>query len=91
MSERPKQSPRNSTLSTYKITVNGTLPEDWSDWFNGMLINVEHTKEITPQTILTCKIRDQAELNGILNWLHSMNLRLVKVVQCSDIDDRRNR
>ena len=89
MRERPTQSSGKSTLSTYKITINGNLPEDWADWFNGMLINVEHAKENTPQTILTCKIRDQAELNGILNWLHNMNLRLIKVIHCPEMDDRR--
>ena len=89
MNKTPHQQPEKSKLSTYKITVNGALPEDWADWFNGMLIDIEHPKGINPQTILTCKIRDQAELNGILNWLHSMNLRLVKVVQCSETDDRR--
>ena len=80
MGKIPKQSSEKSKLSTYTITVTGTLPENSADWFNGMLINLEHTKENSPKTILTCKIRDQAELNGILNWLHNMNLRLVKVV-----------
>jgi len=88
MNKKPHQQSETPKLSTYKITVNGTLPEDWADWFNGMLINVEYSKEITPQTILTCKIRDQAELNGILNWLHSMNLQLVKVDNCPEMDDR---
>ena len=89
MSKRPLESTEKSRPSTYTITVTGKLPENSADWFNGMLIKVEHDHEISLQTILTCRIRDQAELNGILNWLHSMNLRLIKVVQCLEKDHGR--
>jgi hypothetical protein len=61
--------------------VKGTLTEHWKDWFNGMLIDCEQDTNDQPQTTITCQIRDQAELNGILNWLHNSNLTLVKVIK----------
>jgi len=86
MREKPQHSTEKSKLSTYIITVEGMLPKNWADWFNGMLIDFEYTKTTEPQTILTCKTRDQSELNGILNWLHSMNLRLVEVIRSQGVE-----
>jgi len=71
----------------YKITVIGKLAENWADWFNGTTIVVEHQLKETPYTILTCQVRDQAELLGILNQLNSLNLPLVQVIF---VKDKRN-
>ena len=79
MKNKSQKEPEKSVVKAYKIVVKGILAENWADWFNGMLINFEHDLEENPQTVLTCKVRDQAELNGILNWLHNMNLSLIEV------------
>ncbi len=69
------------TVTLYKITVKGRLDEGWSDWFNGSNINVEHDSvDGQPQTVLTCRVRDQSELYGILTWLNGLNLTLINVV-----------
>jgi hypothetical protein len=73
--------PQQKSLSRYSITVKGTITDNWKDWFNGMLINYEQSSQDGPQTTITCRVRDQAELNGILNWLFSMSLTLVKVIK----------
>lgn len=67
--------------SRYSITVKGTITENWQDWFNGILIEYEQNLQNQPVTAITCQVRDQSELNGILNWLHSMSLILVKVLK----------
>ena len=63
----------------YQIIVIGKLDEHWADWFNGTNVLFEHNLEGKPHTTLTCKVRDQAELLGILNRLNSLNLPLLQV------------
>ena len=67
------------TDKVYQLTVQGALKEDWQDWFNGMLIATELNSKRNSITTLTCKVRDQAELIGIINWLHNMNLVIENV------------
>jgi hypothetical protein len=68
------------TKIVYKITVKGALDEHWSEWFNGSRIKIEQNyMDGKPQTVLTCRVRDQAELNGIINKLYSLNLLLLSV------------
>jgi len=67
------------SFSTYQITVKGAFTENWRDWFNGMLVGFERGNEDNPRTLITCQVRDQAELLGILNWLHSMNVKLLQL------------
>jgi hypothetical protein len=71
--------PGMSSRAIYQITVIGKLDEKWVDWFNGTLINFEQKTAEKPQTVLTCQVRDQAELIGILNRLNSLNLPLLNV------------
>ena len=76
-----KQSQKYATHSRrlYQIAVQGALKEDWRDWFNGMLIDTEGPNTEVAATTFICKVRDQAELIGIINWLHNMNLTIEKV------------
>ncbi len=69
----------NTSSPIFQITVRGTFSEDWKDWFNGMLIAAENFSQGYSTTTLTCKVRDQAELMGIINWLHNMNMVIEKV------------
>jgi len=69
----------------YQITMKGKLDEHWTDWFNGTKINLEHNLEGIPHTTLTCRVRDQSELLGILNRLNSLNLPLLQVIYVREI------
>jgi len=69
-----------SSPAIYRIIVKGKLDVYWADWFNGTNIRLEDDLEGKPQTTLTCQIRDQAELLGILNQLNSLNLPLLQVI-----------
>lgn len=71
----------------YQITVKGVLAEHWAGWFNGSAISVEPIPEEKTRTRLTFKVRDQAELLGILNRLNSLNLPLLSVILA--VDERR--
>lgn len=59
----------------YEIRVEGHLTGRWSDWFDGMAIR----QEVDGETTLSGPLCDQAELLGILNKLHALNLRILSV------------
>lgn len=69
-----------ASRATYQITTKGKLGANWADWFNGTTISVERSLAGIPHTILTCQVRDQAELLGILNRLYNLNLPLLQVI-----------
>jgi len=73
-----------TSQAVYQITVKGKLDECWSDWFNGTTLSIEFGLAGNPCTVMTCKVRDQAELFGILNRLNSLNLPLLKVDLLND-------
>ena len=68
-----------SARKIYQITVQGDLKSDWRDWFNGMLISSRSNSTYQATTLFRCKVRDQSELIGIINWLHNVNLVIVKM------------
>jgi hypothetical protein len=80
MTNKPKNDPGMTTRAIYQITVKGKLTEHWADWFNGTVIDRELGRDGGSHTKLTCRVRDQSELMGILNQLNSLNLPLLRVV-----------
>lgn len=80
MQSTSPQDPGMTSPATYQITVRGRLAKDWVDWFNGALIEHEQVLDGYPSSILTCRVRDQAELLGILNRLYSLSMPLVQVI-----------
>jgi hypothetical protein len=69
-----------ASAATYQITTKGKLDDRWAEWFNGSLIQIKYSKAGGSHTILTCHVKDQAQLLGILNRLNSLNLPLLQVV-----------
>jgi hypothetical protein len=65
---------------TYRIEIEGRLDEDWSDWFDGLIISTED-KEGIPTTTLTGAVVDQAALHGILNRIWNLSLKVISVIQ----------
>lgn len=61
----------------YCIRVKGTLDPSWSQWFDGMRI------EMTPygETVLTGAVRDQSALYGLLDKIRDLGLPLILVKQ----------
>jgi hypothetical protein len=59
----------------YRIRVRGQLDANWSDWFAGMEIAADDDGNTT----LTGSLRDQSELNALLNRLHQLALTLISV------------
>lgn len=64
---------------TYQIQVPGRLDESWSEWFEGMTITVESSDNGPTITTLTGVVTDEAALQGLLDRLYSLGLRLLSV------------
>lgn len=63
----------------YRIVVEGQLDDQWLDWFDGLTL----TQDENGETVMTVPFPDQSALLGLLNRLHSLNLKLVSVQRVS--------
>jgi hypothetical protein len=64
----------------YRIRVLGSLDESWSERLGGLRItNCSPKDQEGPVTELCGKVRDQAELAGLLNSLYELHLTLLSV------------
>jgi hypothetical protein len=59
----------------YEIRVKGQLDESWSDWLEGLEVELLENGEM----ILFGRIGDQAALMGVLNRLYGLNLALLSL------------
>ncbi|HEX9117898.1 MAG TPA: hypothetical protein VGA61_17655 [Anaerolineae bacterium] len=59
----------------YEIRVEGRLPRDWSDWFEGLDIRCDQRGE----SVLAGFLADQAALHGVLAKIRDLNLTLISV------------
>jgi hypothetical protein len=67
------------TPATYRIEVEGEVPESWSDRLGGMRITTRQRKNQSTVTTLTGRVSDQAELSGVLNTLYELHLPILSV------------
>ena len=67
------------TPATYRIEVEGHLNESRSDCLAGMRITVRKRLDQTTMTTLVGRLKDQAELSGVLNSLYDLRLSILKV------------
>jgi hypothetical protein len=67
------------TPATYRIEVEGHLAESRSNRLAGMRITARKRLDQTTVTTLAGRLRDQAELSGVLNSLYDLHLSILKV------------
>ena len=65
-----------------EIKIKGTLKQDWSDWLDGLIVSTQANGE----TVLNGQISDQAELLGLLNRIHGLNLQLLSFTQSDKVE-----
>ena len=70
--------------ATYRIVVKGALDDHWSDRLAGMAISVAESESGSPQTTLVGPLRDQAQLNGVLETLYDLHLPILRVEEVGD-------
>ena len=63
----------------YRIRVRGFLDESWSERLAGMYITTSKRGDPKKEVTLVGRMRDQAELSGVLNTLYEMHLPLLSV------------
>jgi hypothetical protein len=59
----------------YEIRVEGQLPCDWSDWFEGLDIQFGPDGE----SVMSGPLADQPALHGVLAKIRNLNLKLISV------------
>lgn len=65
--------------ATYRIVVKGALEDHWSDRLSGMTISVTQGATGSSHTTLVGPLRDQAQLNGVLETLYELHLPILRV------------
>jgi hypothetical protein len=65
--------------ASYRIEVQGCLNETWSGRLGGMLITTSGRGDTPYVTTLSGRVRDQAELMGVLNSCYELHLPLLSV------------
>ena len=68
-----------SQPATYHITVEGHLDDSWSDRLEGITITTSSHEDQGVMTTLAGRVRDQAELLGVLNTQYELHLPLLMV------------
>ena len=70
--------------ATYRIVVKGDVGQEWSERLGGLSITTTQSEGKPPHTALVGPLRDQAELNGILETLYSLHLPILRVEQVEE-------
>ena len=63
--------------ANYRIRVQGCLEDVWSDRLANMTITMDLSDKESPISVLVGKVRDQAELVGVLNGLYELRMPLL--------------
>lgn len=63
----------------YRIRVFGAMDTSWSNMLEGLHITAEEDREHGPITSIQGRMRDQAELTGLLNTLYEQHFTLLSV------------
>lgn len=77
-------------VSTFQITVEGSIDASWSDWLNGAQIFNQKDAAGSQFTALRVRLEDQAALRGLLNRLWDLNLSLLYVRRTDFAGGRQN-
>ena len=68
-------------MAKYQIRVQGWIGERWANWFDGMTLIYEGTKDNSPITTLIGPVVDPAALRSLLTKIWDLNLNLVSVTR----------
>jgi hypothetical protein len=77
--DEPSRPLRRDTPATYRIRLQGSLGESWSEYLNSMTITPSRAVDGALVTILTGRLVDQAALLGVLNNAYDLGFPLLSV------------
>ncbi len=70
--------------ATYRIVVQGNIPESWADRLADMEVMPCQNGDPNRRSTLLGVLRDQSELNGVLETLYRLHLTIVNVEQVGE-------
>jgi|GEM_PF-3339811 len=71
--------------ATYEIVVEGLIPLTWGERLAGMLVRTNPgTNGEASHSVLVGPLRDQSELNAVLDVLYNLHLPLIRVEKLAD-------
>ena len=79
MTQSAKKRLKMENSATYIISVQGCLEEVWSDRLANMTITMDLRDPQVPVSLLQGRIRDQAELVGVVNGLYQMRVPILSL------------
>ena len=62
-------------LKIFQIRIQGHLRQQWTDWFEGLMITLEEDGN----TLLSGSVVDQSALHGILKKIRNLGMPLLSV------------
>jgi hypothetical protein len=65
--------------AVYRITIQGILDTNWSDYYGGMMIEHEGDPKRDAKSNLLGRLADQSALIGVLNSLHDIGYPILSV------------
>ena len=68
-----------NTPAAYLIRIRGRVDQNWIEYFDSFLVVVSVSPGRAPETTLHGRVRDQAELLGMLQYLYYQGAALVSV------------
>jgi len=77
--------------ATYRIEVEGYVDESWSDSLGSMSMTTRKREDQSTVTTLVGRVRDQAELSGVLNTLYELHLPILSLEMLEDINSLREK
>ena len=75
MSNKHSSEIEPSQSAVYQIRIKGHLGREWTDWFEGLAIQLQDNGE----TLLTGPVVDQAALYGVLRKVRDVGMPLFSV------------
>jgi hypothetical protein len=77
--EKYRQGVSRLEPAVYRITIQGILDKNWSDYYSGMAIKHEGDPKLDAMSILLGRLPDQSALIGVLNSLHDIGYPILSV------------
>ena len=68
-----------NTPAAYLIRIRGRVDQNWLEYFDSFLVVISVSPDRAPETALRGRVRDQAELLGMLHYLYYQGAALVSV------------
>lgn len=72
------------SAATYRICVQGRIPEHWADRLEGMSVTEEVSGTTSPVTTLFGELSDQAALAGVLKTIYDLHLLVISVLRVDE-------